>query len=45
MLPLERLSAGEGRTYVDTSAVFSMVLTNDPANRRQEFCLMRMWHE
>jgi hypothetical protein len=42
-IPVRHLSAAEGRAYVNTARVHSLVLSRDRVNRAQEFYLMRIW--
>jgi len=45
VIALREFTAAEGRAYVDTANVRSIVLTRNPSNSAREFYLLRIWLE
>ena len=45
VIALREMTAAEGRAYVNPAMVDSIVLTRNPANRAQDFYVIRIWLE
>jgi hypothetical protein len=45
VIALREMTAAEGRAYVNTAMVDSIVLSGNPASRAQDFYVMRIWLE